>query len=357
MRGTSRYTSTPLKVIDAWEWAGKYTWPAEPGHSSFDVFTAVIYDTNCQNDYLPGWVSSCSATSGSLGYQTTLVFHPTESLKTGNSKSSTLDLTSGKYTLEASVPDEDKIMVYSSNKPEYSKKWVDRLAKNLGMSRKASETDDAFYANSDEVKNNYFVVQKGDSIISFQKFNARSGFPLSDDKSVSAANTFLKENGLMTDDTLEPSVTYNSGEILTKSGERKVDWRTAVVTYSRELNGLPVWNSQKMVELDSQGNVIGYFQNWRDYEPYREVKLKSPEKAFDEFQIKQAFSDERSPEKIDVTNVHLGYYSKPAVAGEDYLQPMYVFEGYNQYKDSTKPFAPVAIPATDEVINEIPSQI
>ena len=102
------------------------------------------------------------------------------------------------------------------------------------MSRKASETDDAFYANSDEVKNNYFVVQKGDSIISFQKFNARSGFPLSDDKSVSAANTFLKENGLMTDDTLEPSVTYNSGEILTKSGERKVDWRTAVVTYSRE---------------------------------------------------------------------------------------------------------------------------
>ena len=112
-----------------------------------------------------------------------------------------------------------------------------------------------------------------------------------------------------------------------------------------------------MVELDSQGNVIGYFQNWRDYEPYREVKLKSPEKAFDEFQIKQAFSDERSPEKIDVTNVHLGYYSKPGVAGEDYLQPMYVFEGYNQYKDSTKPFAPVAIPATDEVINEIPSQI
>ena len=284
MRGDYvKNSSTPLKIIDAWDWAGKYTWSTEPGHSSYDVFTGVVYDTYCLNDYLPGWESSCSSTSGSWGYQTTLVFHQTGSEKTGNFKSRTLDPNAGKYTLEASVPDEDTIMVYSSKKPEYTKEWVDRLAKNLGMSGKSSETEFAFFSNNADKDDNFFVVQKDATIISFQKFDARSGFPLSEDESVSVANRFLTENGLMSDQELEPRVIYNSGEILTKSGERKIDWRTAVVTYSRELDGLPVWNSQKMIELDSKGNVIGYFQNWRDYEPYKEVKLKSPENAFAEF--------------------------------------------------------------------------
>jgi len=148
-------------------------------------------------------------------------------------------------------------------------------------------------------------------------------------------------------------IPLTDGESLTKSGERKVDWRTAVVTYSRELDGLPVWNSQKMVELDSKDNVIGYFQNWRDYEPYKKFKLKSLDTAFTEFQAKQDLSDKGKADKIVVNNVQLGYYSQPAVATEKFLQPIFVFEGYRQYGDSAEPFNPVVISATDKVFDEI----
>jgi hypothetical protein len=55
-----------------------------------------------------------------------------------------------------------------------------------------------------------------------------------------------------------------------------------------------------------------------------------------------------------VNHVQLGYYSQPAVATEKVLQPIFVFEGYRQYGDSIEPFAPVTIPATDEVFDEIP---
>ena len=55
-----------------------------------------------------------------------------------------------------------------------------------------------------------------------------------------------------------------------------------------------------------------------------------------------------------MTSVLYGYYSQPAVAMEKYLQPISVFEGYLQYGDSTEPFKPVAIAATDEALDEIP---
>jgi hypothetical protein len=348
------YSATPLKMIDAWDWAGKYTWGYQPSSSTFDVFDAAIFDTNCDDDYLPGWGTTCTATSGTQGYQSTLVFRQTDGSKKGDSDYRLMDLSSGRYTLTALMPAGKTIMVYTPVKPEYTKEWVNSLAKSLGMSGDVLESEKAYFANSADAENNYFVVRKDAPVISFQKFNGRSGFPLSDDKSVSAVNVFLKENGLMSDDMLEPGIAFNGGESLTKSGERTVDWRTAVVTYSRQLNGLPVWNSQKMVELDSKGNVIGYFQNWREYEPYKEFELKSPEKAFEEFQKKLDLTGKGSPDKIVVTNVLLGYYSQPAVATEKYLQPIYVFEGYLQYGDSTEPITPIAITATDEVLDEIP---
>ena len=93
------------------------------------------------------------------------------------------------------------------------------------------------YQTEGHYDDHFFVVQKDAPVISFQKFNGRTGFPLSRDESVSAATTFLTENGLLSSEALEPGVSYNSGESISKSGERTIDWRTAVVTYSRELNG------------------------------------------------------------------------------------------------------------------------
>jgi len=98
----------------------------------------------------------------------------------------------------------------------------------------------------------------------------------------------------------------------------------------------------------SGGNVIEYFQNWRNYEPYKEYKMKSAEKAFKEFIAKQDLVKNGSPDCIVVNNVLLGYYSHPAASDEKYLQPVYVFEGYSQYGKSIEKFEPVVISAIDE---------
>jgi hypothetical protein len=314
----------------------------------------VIYDSDCRNDHLPGYGGFSSSTTGSLLYRSTLIFNRTESEEGKSVNYRLANLTAGKYSLVAAVPLEDTIMVYKPAKSGYSKEWATTLEKNLGMSCDVEETNEIYYADRIDAEDCYFVVEKDTSTISFLKSEGRTGFPDSKVDYITAANSFLEKNGLMTSEFQNPGVAYNFEESLTKSGDKKTEWRTTVVTYSREIDSLPVWNCQKMVELDSGGNVIGYFQNWRNYEPYKEYELKSPEEAFKEFIAEEDLATKGSPDNVVVTDVLLGYYSQPAASDEKYLQPIYVFEGYSQYGKSSEEFEPVVISAIDEVFNEIP---
>jgi PKD repeat protein len=339
-----------LKMSDAWDWAGKYTWGVEPTTSSFDVYDAVIYDTNCQNDYLPGWGSDCTVTSGSQEYQSTLIFKQNSNSGNSNLQFSSINLAVGKYSIAASVPvAKNSTMVYAPVKSGYTREFASSLAKSLGMSGNLRETENAFYANDTDADKYYFVVRKDTPMISFQKLNSRSGLPQSKDQSVSAVNAYLRKNNLLPPGDLEPEVVNNVGERFNRSGERHLDWKTNVITYPQVINGLPVLNAQFTVEVDSHGNIIGLFKNWCDYKPYRESNFKSPDTAFGEFRIKNLQSQKGNSNKIVVTNVSLGYYmqSSDTVA---YLQPGYTFEGYYQNGNSTEPFDPVIIPAIQDVL-------
>ena len=266
-----------------------------------------------------------------------------------------VNLTEGKYSLAATVLDDDTIMVYKSIESGYSKEWTETLENNLGMPGNVMEGDETYYADSADAEDCYFFVEKDTSIISFHKLGGRTGFPDSKIDYISTANSFLEKNGLMTSEVQSPGVANNEGDSLTKSGDWKAEWRTTVMKYSREIDGLPVWNCQKMVELDSGGNVIGYFQDWRNYEPYKEYELKSREKAFEEFMAKEkSLTKGFSPDITFVTDVSLGYYSQPAASDENYLQPVYVFEGHSRCGKSTEEFEPVVISAIYEVFDEIP---
>jgi hypothetical protein len=96
------------------------------------------------------------------------------------------------------------------------------------------------------------------------------------------------------------------------------------------------------------------FMNWRDYTPYKQVPLKTPEQAFQEFQTKPLVVQTIKPGKVIVNAITLVYYTQPAVVNEKYLQPIYVFEGYVQNGNTTEKFRPVAIAATNEVFEEVP---
>ncbi|MDI6720660.1 MAG: hypothetical protein QMD46_13735, partial [Methanomicrobiales archaeon] len=125
-------------------------------------------------------------------------------------------------------------------------------------------------------------------------------------------------------------------------------WKQTVVTFSRELNGLEVWDSQILADVDSQGNIVGLFINWQDYKPYKEVSLKTPEQAFEEFQTEFTNIHEGKAEKVAVTSVSLGYSSMPISETQWYLQPTYVFEGYVQRGKVINEFEPIGIKANCE---------
>jgi hypothetical protein len=85
------------------------------------------------------------------------------------------------------------------------------------------------------------------------------------------------------------------------------------------------------------------FKNWREDEPSQEVSLKSPEEAFKEFRIRQFESNQGIPEKVNITRISLGYQIQQSENLAEYLEPVYIFEGYNQNGDIHEGFNPVII--------------
>jgi PKD repeat protein len=344
--------TSQMNIIDAWEWAGKYTWGNEPTTSDHDIFNAAIYDTNCRYDYLPGWIpnggSVCTELSGTRGYQSVLIFKKN---RESNTSKESMSIVEGTYSVQTSVPvTNNSVFTYVPVKPEYSKDWVISLAKSLGMSGDIRETDDAFYAGETDAQQYYFEVRKDTSAISFQKFNGRSGLPQSESESITAVNAFLRKNDLLLPDMPEPEVLNNVGESISPYGERHVDWKTNVITYPQMIDGLPVFNAQFTVEVDSDNSIIGLWRNWRDYQHSQEITLKSPETVFNEFKSRHDSDKKGEAEQTRVTEISLGYVMQPSPDDEGTLQPVYLIEGNDQVGIAKESFDPVTINAKKKVI-------
>ena len=352
MKGQYRLNQTEhLKIIDAWEWAGKYTWGIEPTTSSFDVWNAAIYDSNCWDDYLLGWIpeghSVCTSLSGTHSYKSVLIFK--KNSETSGS-SNLMNANEGSYSVQASVPvANNSIVTYVPVKPGYTKEWVRSLAKNLGMSGDIRETEDAFYAGDADAQHYYFEVRRDTSTIAFQKYNGRSGLPQSKSSSIAAVDSFLRKNDLLPQDTLKPEVLNNFAESILPSGTRHLDWKTNIVTYPQRIDGLPVFNAQFTVEVDSENRVIGLWRNWQDYQLYQEITVKSPDVAFTEFSVRHDSDKKIKTDKTKVTDVSLGYVMQPSADGKRILEPAYIFEGDDQIGNSNKSFEPVTIDAKQKV--------
>ncbi len=360
--GTSKKVPV-VPIMNAWDLTCQYSWEgggvpdsgANRYSSDDDIFSGAIYDTNCNGDYLPGWGSgtACTSKSGTLAYYSRLVYPKTKK-SLDNLKSQKITQVSGKYTLNITIPEyPEKIVVYSVVKPDYTYEWASSLADNLGLPNEILDMDSAFYAGENDAKTNYFAVHKDTATIAFQKFGNRVGMPLSETKSKAIVDEFLQKNSLIHPDALEPQITYNIIETIDPYGTPQVTGKTSVVSFPRTLNGLTVWNSQLQVELDSDGNVVGIFSNWRDYAPYKEYKLKSMKSAFRELQNKSFAVNNVEPDQVVITDVTLGYYSHAAIVHENYLQPVYVFGGYTQTGNAIQSFDPVYVYATDEILEVV----
>ena len=304
------------------------------------------------------------------------------------------------YVLNTTLPSvPDKLMVYKTAEPKVSKADVASLAERMGLNGSIKEVSDGFLVTDGqyclkintisgsvlytetskvecEIQNIRFSGYSGGSItcdVSWDDESHRDGkdsppglpsmmsfefgrcfYPTSalpsNDEAIEIAKEFLNDTGLMPEDAVLRGVEHSALKSVNNRGETLAIGGMNV-WFSREINGLPITGggSEIGVGVCSYQDIAGVFKVWREYEPYREYSIITPEEALKEFEregVDVCVGNVRMV--VTINNVYLGYYAKPAGEEQTYLQPVYVFEGVTKGDCGTLEFVQY-IPAVPQL--------
>lgn len=145
-----------------------------------------------------------------------------------------------------------------------------------------------------------------------------------DDEAIKIATKFLKDRDLYPERAIDPVVQRDNAY----SSKGTITFGEIGVWYHRYLNGLKVEGTQLVVYIGGNGDVIGYYANWRDYTPYKEYPIISQQDAFDTMKT-QGVSVGMNEKDVSVSidNGYLAYRTKAGAYSENYLEPVWVFKG------------------------------
>jgi hypothetical protein len=109
-----------------------------------------------------------------------------------------------------------------------------------------------------------------------------------------------------------------------------------LVRFHRQIDGFPVTGpgNQLGVRIGDEGEVITILKAWREVTPYNEVAIKTPEQAYQE--LKSGAGSYDAPldcEKVVVEQVYLAYWMESLDEHQEYVVPVYEFNGKCLDKD------------------------
>jgi hypothetical protein len=242
-----------------------------------------------------------------------------------------------------------KVQLYKTTKisEENKKKQVESLANSLGLKKGLKGLSDTPEGSS--VKEGHHVLEtykESDSIWygDMSKLWNETTEPMDLKKALGAksavevekaggdrAKDFLKKNGLL------PNEAYLIGVEKTeiaelKPGEKKVGETMvtgAQINFGFKLDNIPVVGpgAKISVNFGSDGEVVGLFKAWRGVEKGRNISTVTPKDALEKFKNSKVFAELDEQSKVNIKKFYLGYYALPAFEPQDYLLPMYIFEG------------------------------
>ncbi|HJH27718.1 MAG TPA: hypothetical protein C5S37_13375 [Methanophagales archaeon] len=268
------------------------------------------------------------------------------------------------YVLNTTLPSgPDKLMVYKSTRPDMSveREEVASLAKRLGLTGNVSEVSGEFILTEGQY---HLEVNKKSGRVAYTDASRwmigndkdkPSNLP-SDDEALIIARKILIDKGLMPDDAVLCGVDHPSVVAINKTGDMiGVGFEEVKVSFAREVNGLPVVGagSKIDVEVGGGGDVISVYKVWREYVPYKEFSIITPDEAFEKLKKVGIFTGIKDVETASIDKVYLGYYTKSASEEQTDLQPVYVFEGEAKGDNETRKFVQY-IPAAPELGMELP---
>jgi hypothetical protein len=153
----------------------------------------------------------------------------------------------------------------------------------------------------------------------------------STDESVEIAHKFLEENGLQPQDESQLKLAHvgglRSSSLLDGKRSGPVVDKLVTLTYSREINGIPVIGpgSKFIVHIGDRGKIIGIKKHWRELQkkaiPLSAKQLLNEDEAF--FQAKESIATEFGKDAdFELLHHQLAYYDNNG----QYLQPVYTFQ-------------------------------
>lgn len=250
----------------------------------------------------------------------------------------------------------DKILVYKTVPPNVTKDLTLLYAKKFGVE------GDLRGETSVQSKNlTFFVtvtkksgyVEYGNQDRPTEKMDSPDQLP-SDSEAQQIAIKYLKERDLFPEGAElvsppghENAYSSDDNNVVTISHGQ------ICVRFHRSLNGLKVKGANVEVDIGGHGDVIGYYANWRNYEPYKEYPLITVEDAFEKLKLNGVSVGMNEPDRVSIDNVYLAYHSDGGAYKEDYLPPVWVFEGQVIKNNQSIMDVYEIIPALKEVPTEL----
>lgn len=177
------------------------------------------------------------------------------------------------------------------------------------------------------------------------------------------ADDFLNKNGLMPQDAVFDRAAAGDASL--------INAKTMNVTYKRMINGLPViaWGyppgNQLEVDMSNSGEVVEFYETWREVQPYQNVPVKTPQQAFNDLEngkdvlsetyLWESLCGRTGYGSVNVTGISLGYWTLPPYQEQEYLTPVYILQGDISGKDfkgnnTTMPYTAYESAAIDNII-------
>lgn len=233
-----------------------------------------------------------------------------------------------------SVP--EKLMVFKTINLDNPREAIREYAKKFGFTGEINEGDTAISIGSKDDLAGVTLSKISGSAEYYNETLATIDRPLdlpenlpTKEQAIRIATGFLQEK-----DRYPPGINFSGINYKMNTGPdstgKQVSRREVIyVWFDRTLNGLNVEGTIITVAIVGQpGEVSEYYGRWRNYEPYKELPLKTPEQALAELKKVGVSAGIRSPGNVSIDKVYLAYHTKTGLEHEDYLEPVYMFKGH-----------------------------
>ncbi len=260
--------------------------------------------------------------------------------------------------LNTSIPHiPEKLMVYKTINIDNPREAIKEYAKKFGFTGEINEGDTAISIPSPDEHAGVTLSKISGSATYLNEtlvFSSHRSLDLPenippDEQAIQIATRFLQEKDRYPPGINLSGISYEMKTGFDSKGEQVSRRESVDVWFDRTLNGLNVEGTIVTVTIVGQpGEVAEYYGRWRNYEPYKELPLKSPEQALAELRKVGVSSYLHAPGNVSIDQLYLAYQTKTGLEHEDYLEPVYMFKGH---ADSGR--VEESIPALKEVPVEL----